>query len=137
MAFNNPSSRTPVSYGSATKSLGYLARIVSQAFSGDNDEDESAMLLNKKKGAAENRFMVMTCCCCLAILVLVVTGFVAALRYMANPTIIPTHFKHDAGPSMPVRGRAAQHHRGRSSAIASRQRNTARALLNLDFGDVK
>jgi hypothetical protein len=38
MAFNNPSSRTPVSYGSATKSLGYIVGAIGRAFSSDNDE---------------------------------------------------------------------------------------------------
>lgn len=61
MAFNNPSSRTPVSYAGATKALGYLARAAASAFSRDDDDmqgGEDASLLRKKKGAAqENRWL--------------------------------------------------------------------------------
>mmetsp|Transcript_17296 Transcript_17296/g.35407 ORF Transcript_17296/g.35407 Transcript_17296/m.35407 type:complete len:134 (-) Transcript_17296:171-572(-) len=127
MAFNNPSSRTPVSYGSATKALGYLARMVGSALSGE-DDDENAALLSKKKASGENRFMVTACCCCIAILLAVVLGFVVALRYLANPHIIPKKF-HRAGPLPPHVDRAAMHLRGRDSR--NRQRSMATAVLDL------
>lgn len=84
MAFNNPSSRTPVSYGSATKSLGYIVGTIGRAFSSD-ESDEGANLLNKKKAKGESRFMAYACCCCLLVLVGTVGGFIWALQSMTYP----------------------------------------------------
>ena len=83
MAFNNPSSRTPVSYGSATKSLGYIVGSLGRAFSGD--DDEGAQLLAKKKAKGESRFMLGACCCCMLVLVCTVGGFIWALKSMTYP----------------------------------------------------
>jgi hypothetical protein len=83
MAFNNPSSRTPVSYGSATKSLGYIVGTIGRAFS--SDDDEGANLLNKKKQKGESRFMAGACCCCILVLVGTVGGFIWALQSMTYP----------------------------------------------------
>ena len=83
MAFNNPSSRTPVSYGSATKSLGYIVGTLGRAFS--SDDDEGAQLLSKKKAKGESRFMAYACCCCCAILVGTVGTFIWALQSMTYP----------------------------------------------------
>ena len=87
MAFNNPSSRTPVSYGSATKSLGYIVGTIGRAFS--SDDDEGAHLLNKKKAKGESRFMAGACCCCLLVLTGTVAGFIWALQSMTYPGEIP------------------------------------------------
>lgn len=84
MAFNNPSSRTPVSYGSATKSLGYIVGTIGRAFSSD-DGDEGAQLLSKKKAKGESRFMAFACCCCILVLVATVAGFIWALQSMTYP----------------------------------------------------
>jgi len=83
MAFNNPSSRTPVSYGSATKSLGYIVGTIGRAFS--SDDDEGAQLLSKKKAKGERRFMVGACCCCILVLVSTVCGFIWILQSMTYP----------------------------------------------------
>ena len=119
MAFNNPSSRTPVSYGSATKALGYMVSMVSKAFSGE-DEDEHASLLKKKKGKQENRFMLSACCCCIMILLATVIGFVWALKSMSypgyHPPARPEWRHHDRG------GRQRMHVRGRDARDVMRTR---------------
>mmetsp|Transcript_13373 Transcript_13373/g.21222 ORF Transcript_13373/g.21222 Transcript_13373/m.21222 type:complete len:159 (+) Transcript_13373:83-559(+) len=83
MAFNNPSSRTPVSYGSATKSLGYIVGTIGRAFS--SDDDEGAQLLSKKKAKGESRLMAGACCCCILVLVCTVGGFIWMLQSMTYP----------------------------------------------------
>lgn len=115
-----------MSYGSATKALGYLARMVGSLFSGE-DNDENAALLTKKKAAGENKFMATACCCCFFILICVVGGFVAALRYLANPSIIPKNFHH-VHPTSAAAGRAAHHFRGRHGRPAVRDHQGALGL---------
>ena len=107
MAFNNPSSRTPVSYASATKSLGYLAKVCMNAFnSEEQDEQQSLLHKAKNKGREENRVFVLSCCVCIFLLILVVVGFVVALKSLSYPHMIPVHKafqKDDAlkpGPSL-------------------------------------
>mmetsp|Transcript_44248 Transcript_44248/g.108156 ORF Transcript_44248/g.108156 Transcript_44248/m.108156 type:complete len:148 (-) Transcript_44248:5-448(-) len=88
MAFNNPSSTKPVSYASATKSLGYLCRAVANACSREED-GEDAHLLRKKKSSQENRTMVATMCTCLCCLVGIVVLFVLALLHLTYPHPVP------------------------------------------------
>ena len=90
MAFNNPSSRTPVSYASATKSLGYLAKVCMNVFNSD-EQDEQTNLLHKKKGKEESRIFVISCCVCIFLLILVVVGFVVALKSLSYPHMVPIH----------------------------------------------
>ena len=99
MAFNNPSSRTPVSYGSATKSLGYIVGTIGRAFS--SDDDEGAHLLNKKKAKGESRFMAGACCCCLLVLTGTVGGFIWALQSMTYPGEIPKGVRRILAPHVP------------------------------------
>eukprot|EP00802_Teleaulax_amphioxeia_P011114 Tamp_11144.p1 GENE.Tamp_11144~~Tamp_11144.p1 ORF type:complete len:546 (+),score=114.45 Tamp_11144:55-1692(+) len=130
MAFNNPSSRTPVSYGSATKSLGYIVGTIGRAFS--SDDDEGAHLLNKKKAKGESRFMAGACCCCLLVLTGTVAGFIWALQSMTYPGEIPkgAGFKGKFDPRTGTyRLRTEAGSRGRSSS--RRSRATARAQRNL------
>ncbi|KAJ1488326.1 hypothetical protein T484DRAFT_2113166 [Baffinella frigidus] len=120
MAFNNPSSRTPVSYAGATKSLGYLFQAAKSAFSRDDDDGlEDAALLRKKKGASkENRCMVMSCCVCFLVLFGVVFGFVYMLQHLTYPHPVPRPPEsHGSGPSFGTsfsQGRKGSGSRGRS-----------------------
>jgi hypothetical protein len=89
MAFNNPSSRTPVSYASATKSLGYLAKVCMNVFNSDEQDEQTNLLHKKNKG--ESRIFVISCCVCIFLLILVVVGFVVALKSLSYPHMVPVH----------------------------------------------
>ena len=123
MAFNNPSSRTPVSYASATKSLGYLARVCMNAFNSD-EQDEQSSLLNKakNKGKEENRVFIVSCCVCVCLFILVVVGFVVALKSLSYPHMVPVHksMQDDtvSGPSLKTTYDIKQNSRGRNQKIS-------------------
>jgi hypothetical protein len=89
MAFNNPSSRTPVSYASATKSLGYLAKVCMNVFNSDEQDEQTNLLHKKNKGKEESRIFVISCCVCIFLLILVVVGFVVALKSLSYPHMVP------------------------------------------------
>jgi hypothetical protein len=105
----------------------------------DSDEqDEQSSLLNKakNKGKEENRVFIVSCCVCVLLLVMVVVGFVVALKSLSYPHMVPIHkaMQDDNGLSGPTlktasdikqisRGRhqlnqivAGQHIRGKTSA---------------------
>jgi hypothetical protein len=118
MAFNNPSSRTPVSYASATKSLGYLAKVCMNVFNSD-EQDEQTNLLNKRnKGKEESRIFVISCCVCIFLLILVVVGFVVALKSLSYPHMVPIHketpiTKNALGPALKTAAHLKHRSRGR------------------------